>query len=54
MHPKDTEAIADAIVELIDDKNKYQEIVSFSRELADNKYSWDTIAHQTIEVYKCV
>ena len=50
--PKDTRALSDAIVKLLNDKNKYQEYVSFAKDLANTEYNWERIAKKTIDVYK--
>lgn len=39
------------IVEILSDDNKIDQMGRYSRYLSDNKFSWDNIAKQTIEVY---
>ncbi|WP_017733579.1 glycosyltransferase family 4 protein [Nafulsella turpanensis] len=51
--PKDSQALADAIVEMIENptelKNMSRNIEALSQ---DGRFSWDTIAQETLEVYQ--
>ena len=50
--PNNTKALADKIILLLNDENKINAMGNYSRHLSDTKYSWDTIASQTLNVYK--
>lgn len=44
--------LSNRCIEILIDKNKQKKMGEHSRFLSDNKYSWDSIAERTIEVYK--
>jgi len=49
--PHDIEALADRIVEVLQSEEKMEKMGQYSRYLADTKYSWDSIASRTINIY---
>jgi len=49
--PHDIEALADRIAEVLQSKEKMEKMGKHSRYLSDTKYSWDSIAAQTLKVY---
>ena len=49
--PNDIKALAEKTVEILNDKEKIESMGKYSRYLSDTKYSWDTIATQTLNVY---
>ncbi len=50
--PGDADALAEAVIEMLLDKEKLREYGDFSRKLAETKFNWDCIATKTIELYK--
>jgi glycosyltransferase involved in cell wall biosynthesis len=46
------QVLAERCVEILTDKEKLKKMGDYSRLLSDNKFSWDSIADKTIEVYK--
>ena len=50
--PKDSRAIADAIISTINNENKTRTMGHNSYILAKEKYSWDVIALKTVQLYK--
>jgi glycosyltransferase involved in cell wall biosynthesis len=49
--PNDTNALAEKIITLMSDKSKIDSMGTYSRYLSETKYSWDTIATQTLKIY---
>ena len=47
----DIKALAEKIIEILSDKEKLESMGKYSRYLSDTKYSWDSIAIQTLNVY---
>lgn len=50
--PKDSEMIAERIINIFLDEGKKKKMGQYSRFLSDTKYSWDTIAKKTNDIYK--
>ena len=50
--PKDSKAIADAVISIISNENKIKTMGHNSYMLAKEKYSWEVIALKTIQLYK--
>jgi glycosyltransferase involved in cell wall biosynthesis len=50
--PKDTKALAAAIVETIKNRNQNDEMGRYAKSLAENKYSWSSVASKTIALYR--
>ncbi|MDP8910827.1 MAG: glycosyltransferase family 4 protein [Actinomycetota bacterium] len=50
-HPS---ALADALVELLEDEPRRRELGASARALAQERYSWDEIAHRLAEIYESV
>jgi D-inositol-3-phosphate glycosyltransferase len=48
----DVKKLGERCVEILIDKDKLHRMGEYSRFLSDTKYSWDSIADKTIEVYK--
>lgn len=49
--PNDIKALAEKTVEILSNKEKRENMGKYSRYLSDTKYSWDSIAKQTLDVY---
>jgi len=52
--PRDPEALADALVALLEDEERRRAIGIAARELAIERYSWDRIARRLVEIYEQV
>ncbi|MDY6895332.1 MAG: glycosyltransferase, partial [Thermotogota bacterium] len=52
--PKDSGALADAIIKLLQNDDLRKEMGENAYEKAKEELSWDSIAEKTIEVYKKV
>jgi glycosyltransferase involved in cell wall biosynthesis len=50
--PGDSEALADAIVELLGDAAARERLAEAAREAAAGPYSWDAVAAQTLALYR--
>jgi len=50
--PKDTNALAEAIIKLLKDDKLRQEMGENASRIVMGKFSWDNIAQKTIEVYR--
>ena len=50
--PKDPEALADAIIKLLDDKDLTKKMGANGRGLVEEKYTWKRVAEMTEKVYK--
>ena len=48
----DIQSLAERCVEILTDKEKLKRMGEYSRCLSDTRFSWDSIADKTIEVYK--
>lgn len=48
----DTQALAERCIEILIDNEKIKRMGYYSRFLSDTKFSWDSIADKTMEVYK--
>ena len=44
-------SIADAVVELLNDKNKYNKIIENARKMVKKEYDWDPIAQKLSQIY---
>lgn len=44
--------IADAVIELLNDKGEYQKIVENARKMVKEKYDWDPIAQKLSQIYQ--
>ncbi|MCD4678173.1 MAG: glycosyltransferase family 4 protein [Desulfobacula sp.] len=49
--PGDIDDLANKCIHIFSDNEKLEKMGKYSRELADTKYSWDSIAKRTMEVY---
>ena len=49
--PEDHRALADALVELLDDEPRRVALGARAREVAEERYSWDRIAGRLEEIY---
>ena len=52
--PGDPKALADAIVELLEDEPRRAALGAAARKLAQERYSWDDIARRLLEIYELV
>jgi phosphatidylinositol alpha-mannosyltransferase len=50
--PRDPDALADALVALLEDEERRRSIGIAARELAKERYSWDRIARRLVEIYE--
>jgi len=50
--PRNSEALADALIKILSDPEKAREMGRYGRTLVETKYNWDTIADQIVEIYK--
>jgi len=50
--PGDPEALADALIRALRDKSLREHLSEGTRKLRDGRLSWETIAHETEEVYR--
>jgi len=50
--PKDTKVLAQAIVETIKNRNQNDEMGRYAKSLAENNYSWSSVASKTIALYR--
>src|SRR5690606_23516726 len=49
--PNDPTALAEALIDLLNDDEKRERFGQHSLHLAREKYSWDAVARQTAELY---
>jgi phosphatidylinositol alpha-mannosyltransferase len=54
VRPGDAQALADAVVELLEDEPRRTRLAAAARELALARYSWDEIAQRLVRVYELV
>ena len=52
--PGDPDALADGVVELLDDEPRRRSMGACARRIAEERYSWDTIAERLVEIYELV
>jgi glycosyltransferase involved in cell wall biosynthesis len=52
--PKDTRALAQAIITLLGDTEGLESMGSYAKHLAETRYSWQRIATQTLCVYQSI
>jgi glycosyltransferase involved in cell wall biosynthesis len=52
--PRDSDALAKAVINLLQDKDARHRMGQRALEKTQNELSWRTIAHRTVEVYKAV
>ncbi|MBA2360862.1 MAG: glycosyltransferase family 4 protein [Actinobacteria bacterium] len=52
--PGDPESLADALVELLADENRRQELGQAARRIAVQRYSWEEIGRRLVDVYESV
>src|SRR5207253_722293 len=52
--PGDAQALADAVVELLEDEPRRRSLGAAARSLAEERYSWDRIAQRLRQVYGLV
>ena len=50
--PGDHEALAAAVVEMLDDEQSRQQRGAAARELVKERYAWDSIAGRLLEIYE--
>lgn len=50
--PKDEKALAEAIIEILEDKVLAKEMGRKGRKLLEEKYTWDKVAKKTLQIYK--
>jgi phosphatidyl-myo-inositol alpha-mannosyltransferase len=50
--PSDTEALADAVVGLLEDEPRRERLGAAARRLAQERYSWDDIGRRLAEIYE--
>ena len=51
MPPKDVKSLEEAIILLINDKDKRERIAINARKVVEERYSWDKIADSIIKAY---
>ena len=52
--PGEPAALADAVIELLADEPRRQELGAAARRIAEERYSWDAIAQRLLEIYERV
>ena len=50
--PKDSHKLAQAIVDILSDGKRLAEMGSYAKRLSETKYSWESIARQTLSLYE--
>jgi phosphatidylinositol alpha-mannosyltransferase len=52
--PRDPDALASALADLLEDEDRRRAIGAAARRLATERYSWDRIARRLLEIYEHV
>jgi glycosyltransferase involved in cell wall biosynthesis len=50
--PGDSDALAEAVADLLDDEPRREQLGVSARQLAQERYSWDDIARRLEQIYR--